>query len=242
MKQRSYAGRHPTSVAVPVPVDGLQASTAWNDSYSHSEAYSSASEYASPIPGAGDFANMFANPPYGAGSVRTRSPSDASFGEPWSYPSCSPTSATSALSYPWTSNDKAASASLAYMNVPLGTMGMPGGDDTLSTYGQFGPKSMMQRDDEEQAYLFPEQSFGMAKIANTFSFEQYLDNYWRLFHPSFPIVHRPTFDRINEAPMLRAAMIAVGAQYSKDSSAKHTSRKLYDQCLKLVEKVRFLAH
>jgi hypothetical protein len=108
----------------------------------------------------------------------------------------------------------------------------------MSAYGHFGPKSMAQRDEEEQAYLFPEQSFGMG-VANTYPFELYFDNYWRLFHPSFPVVHRATFDRVNESPMLRAAMIAVGAQYSNDPSAKRKSRILHDRCTKLLDKVRY---
>jgi hypothetical protein len=123
---------------------------------------------------------------------------------------------------------------------PMANMPMSAGVDPITGYGPFGPKSIAQRDEEEQAYLFPEQSFGMGQIANTFPFEQYLDNYWRLFHPSFPVVHRATFDRVNGSPMLRAAMIAIGAQYTNDSSAKRKSRILHDRCMKLLDKVRLL--
>lgn len=94
---------------------------------------------------------------------------------------------------------------------------------------------MAQRDEDEQTYLFPDQSFGMGQIANTFPFEQYFDNYWRLFHPTFPVVHRATFSGVNESPMLRAAMIAVGAQFSNDPSAKRRSRILHERCMKLLE-------
>lgn len=120
---------------------------------------------------------------------------------------------------------------------PMTSMPMAAGVDPMSGYGPFGPKSMVQRDEEEQAYLFPEQSFGMGQLANTYPFEQYLDDYWRLFHPSFPVVHRATFDRVNEAPMRRAAMTAIGAQYSNDPSAKRKSRILHDRCMKLLDKV-----
>jgi hypothetical protein len=115
---------------------------------------------------------------------------------------------------------------------------MSTGVDPGSAYSHFGPKSMAQRDEEEQAFLFPEQSFGMSHVANTYPFEQYLDSYWRLFHPSFPVVHRATFDGINDSPMLRAAMIAIGAQYSHDTNVKRKSRILHDRCLKLLDKVR----
>lgn len=116
---------------------------------------------------------------------------------------------------------------------------MPAGDPMA--YGHFGPKSMAQRDDEEQAVLFPEHSFGMGQNADILLFEQYLDNYWRMFHPSFPVVHRPTFERVNESPMLRAAMIAIGAQYSTEPNAQQKSRTLHDRCLKLLDKVRIMS-
>lgn len=104
----------------------------------------------------------------------------------------------------------------------------------MTGYASFGPKLMSQRDEEEQAFLFPEYSFGMG---DTPPFEQYLDNFWRLFHPSLPVVHRPTFERVAASPMLRAAMIAIGAQYSTEPSAKSTSRSIHDKCMKLLDKV-----
>ena len=148
------------------------------------------------------------------------------------------------MAYTWTSSDKNGTpANLAYMNAtsyPLTGLHMTAGVDPMG-YTPFGPKSMAQRDEEERAFLFPEesfgeQSFGMGQSANTSS-EQYLDNYWRLFHPSFPAVHRATFDGINESPMLRAAMIAIGSQYSNDAIAKRKGRVLHDRCLKLLDKV-----
>jgi hypothetical protein len=149
------------------------------------------------------------------------------------------------MAYTWTSNDKAASISLPYLNATSypSLAGMPtsAGADPMPGYGNFGPKTMAQRDEEEQPYLFPEQSFGMGQIDETFPFEQYLDNYWRLFHPSFPVVHRTTFGGVNESPMLRAAMIAVGAQYSNDPLAKRRSRILHDRCMKLFDQVCLLS-
>ncbi|KAF2273075.1 uncharacterized protein EI97DRAFT_461334 [Westerdykella ornata] len=237
MKQRPYVSRQ-TTVTIPVQVDELGTSIPWADPFTQSPNYSSSSGYASPIPGTSDYTNMFANPPYGPGSSRTRTSSNASFVEPWGYPSHSPASATSTMAYVWPSSDKPVSASHPYINAtsyPAATMPMAGGDP-MGEYAQFGPKSMAQWDEEEQAHLFPEQSFGMGQLANTFPFEQYLDNYWRLLHPSFPVVHRPTFARLNDSPMLRAAMIAIGAQYSSEPSAKRRARILHDRCLKLLDK------
>lgn len=156
--------------------------------------------------------------------------------------SLSPTSAISTMAYTWTSKDKNETpASLAYMNAtsyPLTSMPMAAGVDPMLGYGLLGPKTMAQRDEEEQEFLFPEQSFDMGQYAH--SFEQYLDKYWKLFHPSFPVVHRATFEGIDESPMLRAAMIAIGAQYSNDSSARLKSRILHDRCMKLFDKVELL--
>lgn len=225
-----------------MPADGLQTNIPWNDPFSHSPSnyHSSSSGYASPIPVVGDYNNMFANPPYGAN--RTRTSSNASFIEPWVYPSRSPTSATSTMAYPWTSNDKSpAPPNLAYMatSYPMTSMPMPARIDPMTGFGHFGPKTMAQRDEEEQQFLFPisEQSYGMGQIAHTYPFEQDLDNYWRHFHPTFPVVHRTTFASISQAPMLHAAMIAIGGQYSNDATVKRKSRILHDRCMKLLDKV-----
>jgi hypothetical protein len=106
----------------------------------------------------------------------------------------------------------------------------------MSGYGHFIPKTVNQRDEEEGVILFGEQQYGMG-IAHTYPLEQYLDSYWRLFHPTFPIVHRPTFGSMTTPPMLHAAMIAIGGQYSPDTSVKRKSRILHDRCLKLLERV-----
>jgi len=213
----------------------------WTDPFGQSPVYSSSSGYASPVPGAGDYANMFAqHPPYGLPANRTRTSSNASFIQSWEIPSQSPASATSTMAYPWASNDKSpVPSSLPYLTTsyPMTSMPMSAGVNPMSEFGHFGQKSLAQRDEEEQAYLFPEQSFGMGQIAHTYPFDLYLNNYWRLFHPSFPVIHRPTLDGINEPPMLQAAMIAIGGQYSTDSSVKRKSRILHDRCMKLLEKV-----
>ncbi|KAF1950618.1 hypothetical protein CC80DRAFT_226617 [Byssothecium circinans] len=239
VKHRASFSARQAAAAIPVGVDGLQTNITWNDPFNHSPNYSSSSGYASPIPGAGDYANMFANPPYGPGSNRTRTSSNASYVEPWSYPSRSPTSATSTMAYTWTSNDKSPAPShMAYMatSYPMTSMPMQAGVDPMTGYGHFGPKTMAQRDQEEQEFLFPEQCYGMGQIAHTYPYEQYLDNFWRHFHPTFPIIHRVTFESVTQPPMLHAAMIAIGGQYSNDACVKRKSRILHDRCMKLLEK------
>jgi hypothetical protein len=213
----------------------------WPDAYSQSPGYSSSSGYASPIPGPGDYNNLFANPPYGNGPNRTRASSTASFNEPWSYTPRSPVSSTSTMPFTWASNDKASAAPcLAYMGTsyPM-SLGITTDIDPMTGYGHFGPKSMMQRDEEEGVILFPEQPYGMGQIAHTYPFEHYLNNFWRLFHPTFPVVHRSSFKSMSPPPMLHAAMIALGGQYSTDMSVKRKSRILHDRCIKLLERVSF---
>lgn len=211
----------------------------WTESYSQSPGYSSSSGYASPTHGPGDYANLFAHPPYGAGFSRTRTPSNASC-EPWSYASRSPTSTTSNMAYPWPSSDKTPTTPcLAYMGTsyPMASIPMSASVDPMGGYGHFGAKTMVQRDEEEGVILFGEQPYGMGPIAHTYPFEQYLDYYWRVFHPTFPVVHRSTFENMIASPMLHAAMIAVGGQYSNDTSVKRKSRILHDRCVKLLERV-----
>ncbi|CAO2650049.1 Nn.00g013410.m01.CDS01 [Neocucurbitaria sp. VM-36] len=236
-KQREYSVRH--SVTAPVPIDVMTPSLGWSEPYSQSPGYSSSSGYASPIPGPGDYSNMFANPPYGPGPNRTRTNSNASFIGDWSYPSRSPTSTASTMAFAWSASDKTPTApNLAYMSTsyPMTSMPISASIDAMSAYGHFGQKTMMQRDEEEGIVLFGEQQYGMGPLTHTHLFEQNLDYYWRLFHPTFPVVHRSTFESMSPSPMLHAAMVAIGGQYSNDTSVKRKSRILHDRCMKLLER------
>lgn len=224
----------------------MQNGITWTDPFDHSPHYtSSSSEYPSPIPSGPDFSsNMFANPPYGPGPNRTRNSSNASYTEPaWAYPSRSPTSAASTMAYTWNSNEKSPAPSHpVYMHTsyPMTSMPMSAGVDPMTGFGHFGPKTMAQRDEEEQAFLFPEQPYGMGQLVHTYPSEQFLNNYWRFFHAAYPVVHRATFESINQPPMLHAAMIAIGGQYSDDASSKRKSRILHDRCMRLLDKVKVL--
>ncbi|KAF1848826.1 uncharacterized protein K460DRAFT_404092 [Cucurbitaria berberidis CBS 394.84] len=236
-KQRaSYSARHP--VAVPMPIDAMTPNLSWSESYSQSPGYSSSEGYASPIPGPGDYTNVFANPPYGPGPNRTRTSSNASCIGEWSYLSRSPTSTASNLAYAWSTSDKTPTApGLAYMSTsyPMTSMPISAGIDPMSIYGHFEQKTLMQRDEEEGVFLFGEQPYGMGPVTHTHLFEHCLDYYWRLFHPTFPVVHRSTFESMSPSPMLHAAMIALGGQYSNDASIKRKSKTLHDRCKKLLE-------
>jgi len=222
-------------MAVEGMVPGL-----WNDSYSQSPSYTSSDGYPSPIPGSNDFSTMIPHMAYcPEPSNRTRASSITSFVDPsWSYVSHSPVSPTSAMAYPWVPNEKAPNApdAPAYMMSALYPMtSMP-----MTGYEAFNPTTMMQRDEQENVILFGEQPYGMDPTAHTYPFEQYLDCYWRFFHPTYPVIHRPTFRRLTALPMLHAAMLAIGGQFSRESSVRRTSRMLHDRCLKLLERVGLL--
>lgn len=207
----------------------------------HESSYSPISSgYASPSMAPGDFNTMYPVPGYGPAASRTRTPSIASLHDPWAMTPRSPSSSNSTMPFTWASNDKMPNAGLAYINTsyPMASLGISTHMDATAGYGQFEPKTMIQRDEDEAAFLYRDQPYGMGQLAHTYPSEQYLNNYWRLFHPAFPIVHRPTFGSMNTSPMLFAAMIAIDGQYSNDASTKRTSRTLHDRCIKLLEKVR----
>ncbi|KAF2204300.1 hypothetical protein GQ43DRAFT_182554 [Delitschia confertaspora ATCC 74209] len=229
------ASQHAANVSISVGDDGLSTGV-WGNTFGNSPSYSSSSGYASPV--LGDYASIFAHHSYGTAPVRTRTSSNASL-EPWGYPSHSPTSTNSTLAYAWPASDKSpVPPTLSFLDMTTSCYPMPGEgmvanmDATNGFITLPGVRSLAQRDEMEQAALFPEEGFG---VTHTYPWDQYLDNYWRFFHPTFPLLHRPTLVPGNESPMLRAAMIAVGAQYSSDSCAKRRSRILLNQCIKLLE-------
>ena len=118
-------------------------------------------------------------------------------------------------------------------------MSIPTSMDTMAGYGHFGPRTMIQRDEEEGVILFGDEQYGMASISHTHPFEQYLDYYWRLFHPTFPVVHRFTFDRLELSPMLYAAMIAIDLYFSNITAERKEARELHKVCVKLLNQVRW---
>jgi hypothetical protein len=223
----------------PVPVEATTPGMLWDNSFGQSPGYSSSSGYASPnhIPEPmPEYTNMFHHLPYGHGYNRTRTSSNVSFIEPWQ---CSSGSPASSVSYPWMPTEKGCVTSdfnFMTTSYPVPSMQALAGTDAMAVYEHFGAKTMQQRDEEEGIVLFPEQQYGMGHLAH-YPLEQYLDNYWRHFHPTFPVVHRFTFEGMSCSPMLRAAMLAVSGQYSSDGSVQAKSRELHQRCVKLLERV-----
>jgi hypothetical protein len=237
LSQKVQRISYPRGQGMPVPVQLDNASTSFG--WGQESPYSSSSGYNSPNIAPGEFGNFYPHIPYGPGFDRTRTPSNASLHEPWSFPQ-SPSSSIS-MPYTWASSEKMPQAPLAYINAsyPMVSLGISATMDTTTSYMPFDHKSMMQRDEEEAAFLFRDQPYGMGLPAHTFPSEQFLNNYWRLFHPTFPVVHRFSFENMSSSssPLLRAAMIAIDGQYSSDMSTKKTSRVIHDRCIKLLAKV-----
>jgi hypothetical protein len=227
-------------MSASMPVDSMTQSFGWGEQYGHSPAYSSSSEYASPNIGPGEYNAYLSGMTYGNSGSRTRTPSNASVHDHWAYTPRSPSSSISTMPYAWASSDKMPTAGgLAYMNISYstGSLGISAPIIPTADYGQFGLRTMHQRDADEAGVLFQDEPYGMAQLAHTYPSEQYLNNYWRLFHSAFPVIHRPTFGWLESSPMLRAAMVAVEGQYSNDTNTKNSARRMHDRCIKLLEKV-----
>lgn len=61
-----------------------------------------------------------------------------------------------------------------------------------------------------------------------------LNHYWKYFHPSFPIVHRPTFLPSEPPPLLLTATLAIGSFYDTRPDAKQYSLALQEISTRLL--------
>lgn len=67
--------------------------------------------------------------------------------------------------------------------------------------------------------------------------ERYLNAYWAWVHPLFPIIHRPSFDNQHASPLLKAAMLALGAHMMQTHADLNTGRIIHERCSKILKKV-----
>lgn len=158
----------------------------------------------------------------------------------WAQASQSPTS-SAGIPYTWQPDEKSIAASgFPYTTRPYSTSDMPIQTimAPMAHYDAYDPHNLLQMDIEEGMHLFPGDHYGMSQITRTFPSEQRLNKYWRLFHPTFPVVHRFTFDRLEQSPMLYAAMIAIDLYYSNDVVQRQEARELHKACVKLLNQVR----
>ena len=67
--------------------------------------------------------------------------------------------------------------------------------------------------------------------------ERYLDSYWTWTHPFYPVIQRRAFDATHASPLLKAAMLALGASACEDTADKQTARLIHERCMKVLQKV-----
>lgn len=242
------------SLQVDGPFSGYSLDSHW-PAVATSPPYSSSGEYDSP---AHDYPYSYGQPYYQQPPVRTRTSSNASFIGQWQPPitSRSPISASSSTIF-WPQlvsgaqspglqySSLSSSSGSSNCHLPSNHIYPLGGPIFLQ--GSYGvpPREMQpeERDEiergdlltpltvESQAYSLPQES----AVAATE--QRYLDAYWQWFHPLFPVVYRPSFVLGNASPLLKAAMLALGAQYLADRSDVTNARILHERCLKCRNKV-----
>ena len=64
-----------------------------------------------------------------------------------------------------------------------------------------------------------------------------LASFWHWVHPLYPVIHKPSFDFQTASPLLKAAVIALGAQAFDDASDKKHAKVVHERCLKVLKKV-----
>lgn len=237
----NYQPRH--SVSGPVMAEGTATSVPWHESFAQSP-YSGSSGYATPTSGY-DYSHIYATPPYGGNIVRTRTSSNASLVEHhWAQASQSPTSSVG-MPQSWPSDEKnIVVSSFPYTTASYLTSDMPihASIAPMMNYAAYDPHNVVQMDIDEGVQLFPGDHYGMSQIARAFPSEQSLNNYWRLFHPTFPVVHRFTLTQLELSPMLYAAMIAIDLHYSNNIAQRQKARELHKVCVRLLSQVRDPQH
>lgn len=109
--------------------------------------------------------------------------------------------------------------------------------ESFSNLGMNFPriKTYEERDSDERKMLFAADLFGAP--SDPLKLSQYMENYWKHFHPSFPMIHKGSLLNKPLAPLLQAAMLAVGAQYSHVNDSKSEMRSLHELCLKILAMV-----
>jgi hypothetical protein len=99
-----------------------------------------------------------------------------------------------------------------------------------------GLASMTRRPKEMPLDLFNIDTTMISSFGSQPQLDTYLSSYWKYFHPLFPIIHRPTFDR-TEDNLLKIAMAAIGTQYHDSYEARVKGSELNEACRKGIELV-----
>ncbi|KAF2458656.1 fungal-specific transcription factor domain-containing protein [Lineolata rhizophorae] len=209
----------------------------WNDERRLSSYASSES------PAQNSFGIQLSVPSFPPGE-RTRSPSSSSAPDSWyPYPiatSRTPASPMSPITpYYWPPNTSGPELSLSHpVDLPFATSTTFSLSSPLDAHLNIDaspfpcPTSYADIDSAELVGLMgAAQSLMDGRSHNA---RQYFNLYWEHFHHLLPILHKPTITSEVPPPLLRAAMMVIGAQYSEDRSAKETVRPLHDACVKMI--------
>jgi len=70
----------------------------------------------------------------------------------------------------------------------------------------------------------------------------YIRAYWKHFHPLFPVLHRKMYEQHPTNPLLSAAVMAIGAQYTNEPFARNDSQVLHQKCQELIAQVGKIAN
>ena len=71
--------------------------------------------------------------------------------------------------------------------------------------------------------------------------EKSLKSYWEVFHPVFPILHRPTFESMQPTRLLKAAMMTIGSYHLEDESYRPLAISLHQKCMRYLLQVSVLS-
>lgn len=66
--------------------------------------------------------------------------------------------------------------------------------------------------------------------------ERYFTAYWTWVHSLYPIVHQPSFNAHSTSPLLKAAILALGAQACDNAQDRRTARVIHERCVKVLQK------
>jgi hypothetical protein len=66
--------------------------------------------------------------------------------------------------------------------------------------------------------------------------QRYLGSYWMWVHPMFPVVHKLFFDLQTASPLLKTAILALGAHMLQNSNDMSNARIMHDRAQKVIKK------
>lgn len=97
-------------------------------------------------------------------------------------------------------------------------------------------RDLMERDDLVTPTAAPQAaSFGPNQYHHLADNEQrYLDSFWQCVHPSWPVIHKPTFYTPNTSPLLLASMVTLGAHSTGHQIDAANACILHKRCLKVL--------